>query len=75
MAGQTSTQKNVQVSFSNPVRVSSQGLLDVISAIYHITEAEKIVVDYDTKVYELLEQAKEYLIQYIVEQYKVVRNE
>ena len=57
------------------VQVSSQGLLDVISAIYHITEAEKIAESYDTKVCELLEQAKEHLIQYLVDQYKVVRNE
>ena len=56
------------------VQVSSQGLLDVIS-VYHITEAEKIAESYDTKVCELLEQAKEYLIQYLVEQYKVVRSE
>ncbi|WCM36373.1 hypothetical protein GO599_01710 [Sulfolobus islandicus] len=57
------------------VQASSQGFLDVISAIYHIMEAEKVVESYDPKVCELLEQAKELLIQYLVEQYKVVKDE
>jgi len=48
--------------------VKGEELLEVINAIYHINEAMKIVETYDPKAFEMLSEAKESLVDYLVSQ-------
>jgi len=50
------------------VQVSSEGILEILDAIYYINEAMKIAETYDPKAFELLSQAKDSLVEYLIDQ-------
>jgi len=50
--------------------LKGEELLEVIDAIYHINEAMKIAESYDPKAFEMLSEAKESLVDYLVSQVK-----
>jgi hypothetical protein len=53
---------------ANTVQVSSENLVEILDAIYYINEAMKIAESYDPKAFELLSQAKESLVDYLISQ-------
>jgi hypothetical protein len=53
---------------ANTVQVSSENLDGIMSAIYYIDEAMKIAETYDPKAFEMLSEAKESLVDYLVSQ-------
>ena len=55
-------------SMAKTVQVSSEGILEILDAIYYINEAMKIVETYDPKAFELLSQAKDSLVEYLIDQ-------
>jgi len=49
-------------------QVNSNGLLEIIKAIYYISEAMKVAESYDPKAFELLTEAKDSLVDYLISQ-------
>jgi hypothetical protein len=53
------------------VQLHGDKLLELLEALYHINEAMKITESYDPKAFEMLSEAKESLVDYLVSQVRV----
>jgi|GEM_PF-1159755 len=53
------------------VQLQGDKLLELLEALYHINEAMKIAESYDPKAFEMLSEAKESLVDYLVSQVRV----
>ncbi|BBL48338.1 hypothetical protein [Metallosphaera sedula] len=52
------------------VQVTSENILEILDAIYHVQEAMKIAESYDRKAFEILSEAKDSLVDYLINQVK-----
>jgi len=56
------------------VQLQGDKLLKLLEALYHINEAMKIMEGYNSEILDKLEEAKDSLVQYLIQQYLEVKD-
>jgi len=56
------------------VQLQGDKLLELLEALYHINEAMKIMEGYNSEILDKLEEARDSLVQYLIQQYLEVKD-